>query len=747
MTLSEGGPSISESHGIDANTSDVGDLATLVLDIENERESGEASSAAPVLFADDLLPGVGTDEMSLRDGLRTAGSATLVVLVALSALDQLTNSGLSVLAPNIRDTLHISNGTIVFISSAAGGFLVLGALPMGWLADRYRRPPIIAWASIAFSVLLAVCGLAVNAFMLFWAQLGVGVSKANTISVQWSLLADQYPIGVRGRMSAALNIGTQSAGAISPLLMAGIATLAGGTAGWRWAFVVLAIPVAVAALFAFRLPEPVRGQYEKSSVLGTVIDDENPAPISVEAAFARIRRVKTLMSAIIGFAALGFVLFTGPVLSNLFLQQHYHLDTFYRGLVATIGAASTLAILPFAGKRYDRLYRTNPSKAVALLGVLILPAAVLTPIQYFMPNWQLYLLVAIPQIICFAIAFTMCGPIFQSVIPYRLRGIGSALAAIYIFFIGATGGALIAAFLTNEYGPRVAMISVTVPATLIGGLFIMRSSRTVREDLSLVVAELQEEMAEHERQGHTPNRIPVLQVNNIDFSYGQVQVLHDVGFEVYRGEIVALLGTNGAGKSSILRVIAGLGTASRGVVRLNGRTISYVSPEQRVALGIDMLPGGKAVFPTMTVAENLEMGAYNYRKDRADRDRRIAKVLDLFPALGSRLSDRADSLSGGQQQMLGLARSLMHDPEILLIDELSLGLAPIVVQEMIRVLETLKDEGMTMVIVEQSVDVALAIASRAIFLEKGEVKFVGPAEDLLQRDDLLRAVFLGLEGG
>ena len=247
---------------------------------------------------------------------------------------------------------------------------------------------------------------------------------------------------------------------------------------------------------------------------------------------------------------------------------------------ATIAAAATLPLLPWAGKRYDRLYRTNPAKAVALLGMLILPAAALTPIQYFMPSWQLFVLVGIPQVMLFTIAFTMCSPIFQSVIPYRLRGIGSALAAIYIFFIGATGGALIAAFLTNEFGPRTAMIAVMVPAALIGGLFIIRSSASIREDLSLVVAELQEEMAEHERQAHSPDRIPVLQVNNIDFSYGQVQVLHDVGFEVYRGEIVALLGTNGAGKSSILRVIAGLGTPSRGVVRLNGKTITYVSPEK-----------------------------------------------------------------------------------------------------------------------------------------------------------------------
>ena len=221
-------PETNGSHRIVPEATGTSDLATLVLDIERQRDLEDASTQAPILFADDLLPGVGTKEMSLREGLRTAGSATLVVLIALSGLDQLTNSGLSVLAPNIRDTLHVSNGTIVFISSAAGGFLVLGALPMGWLADRYRRPPIIAWASLAFSALMAVCGLAVNAFMLFWAQLGVGTSKANSISVQWSLLADQYPIGVRGRISAALNFGTQSAGALSPLLMAGIANIGWG---------------------------------------------------------------------------------------------------------------------------------------------------------------------------------------------------------------------------------------------------------------------------------------------------------------------------------------------------------------------------------------------------------------------------------------------------------------------------------------------------------------------------------------
>ena len=149
----------------------------------------------------------------------------------------------------------------------------------------------------------------------------------------------------------------------------------------------------------------------------------------------------------------------------------------------------------------------------------------------------------------------------------------------------------------------------------------------------------------------------------------------------------------------------------------------------------------------MTVAENLEMAAYMYRRDPEQRDRRIRDALELFPLLAERRSDLAGSLSGGQQQMLGLARALLHDPEVLLIDEVSLGLAPLVVQELIRVLRELKARGLTMIVVEQSLSVAAQIADRAVFLEKGEVRFEGSCDELLNRDDLARAVFLGAEGG
>src|SRR4029078_3783010 len=177
----------------------------------------------------------------------------------------------------------------------------------------------------------------------------------------------------------------------------------------------------------------------------------------------------------------------------------------------------------------------------------------------------------------------------------------------------------------------------------------------------------QEEMEEHRRQLDSPDDIPALQVVNIDYSYGPVQVLFDIGFEVRRGEVLALLGTNGAGKSTILRAIAGLGTPARGVVRLNGHNVTYTTPEQRARLGVRILLGGKGVFPAMTVHENLEMAAFVYRGDGADFQRRLARAYELVPALDQRRRTAASQLSGGQQQMLALAMTLLHDPEVLAI--------------------------------------------------------------------------------
>jgi ABC-type branched-subunit amino acid transport system ATPase component/predicted MFS family arabinose efflux permease len=698
---------------------------------------------ADVVYPDELLPGARDDDVGLRDGLRRSGTYTFAILLILNSLDELESATMTVLAPDLRDAFNVSDGAIVFISSASAAFFVLGAVPMGYLADRYRRARIVGFSSLVFSVMVFLSGFAVSAFMLFWTRFGAGIAKANTLTVHGSLLADTYPISLRGRIAAAISIVGRSVQAISPLLVGAIAIVF----GWRWPFLLLGLPVAVVAVLAFRMKEPPRGQWEKMAVLGEVIEDADAAPISMEAAFARLMRIRTLRTVVIGFAALGFSLFSVPVLASLFMEEEFGLNALERGVVTSIAGFVGLFILPWLGRHFDRSYRRDPSESLRMIGRFIVPMAIVSPLQFLMPEPISFTVLEVIRNLLAVAAFSMVTPLIQHVTPYRLRGLGLALVTLYIFLIGAIGGSLTSAWLTNEYSTTVAVFVLAIPANLIGGAMIFRSARYIRADLSLAVAELQEEMTEHRRRIDHPDEIPVAQVVDIDFSYGDVQILFDLSFEVRKGEVLALLGTNGAGKSTILKVITGLVTPERGVVRLNGRTVTFTSPEQRAGLGIEMLPGGTGVFRALTVRNNLLVGAYRYRRDGADVERRIDHVFELFPTLAARRNVRAGDLSGGQQQMLALGRVMLHEPELLVIDELSLGLAPSVVQQLIAMIEQLKAAGQTMIIVEQSLNVAVAVADRAVFLEKGRVRFEGPARDLLERDDLARAVFLGAEGG
>jgi ABC-type branched-subunit amino acid transport system ATPase component len=362
-----------------------------------------------------------------------------------------------------------------------------------------------------------------------------------------------------------------------------------------------------------------------------------------------------------------------------------------------------------------------------------------------MPNaWSFAIVAAVGGVIL-ATQFALIMPLFANVNPYYLRAQGTAIGVALIFGIGGFGGAVLGGLLADAFSLRVAIIAIAVPANLIGGLLMINGARFLRNDMSLIVEEIREAETEQARLRANPDDIPVLQLRNIDFSYGSVQVLFDVNLDVRRGETLALLGTNGAGKSTVLRVISGLGIPSRGVVRLNGHAVTLCSPETRVKWGIHQLPGGKAIFAPMSVRENLEMAGFLYRHNGGDRRERFERALSIFPELRPRLGDTAATLSGGQQQMLGLAMALMHDPEILLIDELSLGLAPVMVETLLAVVDRLKTDGQTMIIVEQSLNVALAVADRAIFMEKGRIRFEGATSDLMQRDDLVRAVFLGEE--
>jgi ABC-type branched-subunit amino acid transport system ATPase component len=223
-------------------------------------------------------------------------------------------------------------------------------------------------------------------------------------------------------------------------------------------------------------------------------------------------------------------------------------------------------------------------------------------------------------------------------------------------------------------------------------------------------------------------------------------VLFGVDFSVDDGEMVALLGTNGAGKSTLLRVISGLGLPSRGSVRYRGADITFLDAERRLPLGITQVPGGRAVFGPLSVVENLRVYGFTYGRQRRDVERGIDTAFATFPRLAERRNQPAATLSGGEQQMLGLAKALILKPRLLLIDELSLGLAPKVVGELMSTVRDINRAGVAVVLVEQSVNVALSLVEHAYFMERGAIRFDGRARDLLQRGDLVRSVFLSGAG-
>jgi branched-chain amino acid transport system ATP-binding protein len=234
----------------------------------------------------------------------------------------------------------------------------------------------------------------------------------------------------------------------------------------------------------------------------------------------------------------------------------------------------------------------------------------------------------------------------------------------------------------------------------------------------------------------------MLSVENIDVFYGDAQALDGVSLEVEEGAIVAIVGANGAGKTSLIRTIAGMNKPARGAIRYRGSDIAGLPSHRVCNLGIGQVAEGRQVFPTLTVAENLDMGAMLSRA-KVRREVNRERVLALFPRLKERLRQAAGTLSGGEQQMLAIGRCLMGAPELVMFDEPSLGLAPAIVQHVLAAIRDLNREGLTCVLVEQNVAVSLKLASRAYVLENGRITLSGTGSDLLA-DDRVRQAYLGM---
>jgi ABC-type branched-subunit amino acid transport system ATPase component len=332
------------------------------------------------------------------------------------------------------------------------------------------------------------------------------------------------------------------------------------------------------------------------------------------------------------------------------------------------------------------------------------------------------------------------GIALLSIVPAQMRPHAGALYGIFFGGVGGIAGAVLLGGVQSQYGISGALISLLVPG-VVGALLLTRAAPFVQPDMDRMIDEVLE--TEQLRQvkaagGH----LPMLSCKGLDFSYGQLQVLFGVDFTVDEGEMVALLGTNGAGKSTLLKVISGIGLPTAGNVRYRGQDITYLDAERRTRLGITQIPGGRAVFGPLTVMENLRSYGYSLGKERKQLDSLVDDCLVAFPRLAERRGSLASQLSGGEQQMLALSKALIMRPKVLVIDELSLGLAPIIVAQLLEMVRRINADGTAVVLVEQSVNIALNLVEHAYFMEKGEMRFDGRAGELLQRDDLLRAVFL-----
>ena len=231
----------------------------------------------------------------------------------------------------------------------------------------------------------------------------------------------------------------------------------------------------------------------------------------------------------------------------------------------------------------------------------------------------------------------------------------------------------------------------------------------------------------------------LLEVEEMHVFYGQVEALKGVTLSVERGEIVALIGANGAGKTTTLKAISGVRPVRQGSIRFDGRDITHLAGHKRVRLGLSQAPEGRGIFPGMTVVENLEMGAYD-RQGALDED--FDRVFGLFPRLAERRRQMGGTLSGGEQQMLAIGRALMAQPEVLLLDEPSMGLAPMLVSQIFKILREINEQGTTVLVVEQNAVQALSLAHRAYVIELGRVTRSAPARELLD-DPSVRAAYLG----
>jgi ABC-type branched-subunit amino acid transport system ATPase component/predicted MFS family arabinose efflux permease len=659
----------------------------------------------------------------------------LGVLFGLNMADELDRTAFGVLLPEIRDHFGLDNNGILTVVSLSLIAALILALPIGFYADRWRRARIAGGGAAVWSGFDLLTAAASNIWMLGVARAGAGLGRAVNDPVHNSLLADYYDIPARPRVYAVHRYANALGQFLGPLL----GGLIGFSLGWRAPFVVFAAMSGLLVVATLRLREPIRGHFERRAMgMSQDVVDTEEAPPSWAESFRIVWQVRTLRRIFVALPFVAIAIVGLLTLSGLYYEEAFNLDERARGFTAAglEGGAQFIGLM-FGIPLTTRLMAKGPGHVVRFLGTVSFGIAAAWVVFALAPT----LPVAIVANAAVSAAFFLLIPgiyvTLSLAVPAKVRSFGYAIGTLFIL----PGLAIlpVIGWLADEYGIRTGLV-VAAPIFVIGGLILASAGNFVEHDIAQVwrSTAARAEVAHLRRQG----KVKLLLCRDIDVHYDNVQVLFGVNLEVDEGEIVALMGTNGAGKSTLLRAISGLVQASAGAVVFDGRDMTHTPPDEIAGRGVSVVPGGQGVFTQLSVADNLRLAGWGQKGRAAEVAAATKRVLDLFPILRERLHEPAGNLSGGQQQMLTLGMAFIGKPRLLMIDELSLGLAPAVVSQLLEIVRTLRDSGTTVILVEQSVNVALTVADRAYFMEKGEIRFEGPTAGLLERPDLLRSVFL-----
>ena len=582
-------------------------------------------------------------------------------------------------------------------------------------------------------------GLATGLILLTIARSGSSLGKAVIDPTHNSLIADYYPIESRARVYS-FHRAANAVGAFVGPLAAGMLAY---YFDWRVPFLVFVIPSVIFALLALRMKEPIRGRWERQATGASqdVIDTEEESPSFAES-WRTAHKVQSLQRIWWSLPFLATSLIGFVTLASLLYDQKFGLDERARGVAAAVSEPFALVGLVIGARIATRRYVGNVKGLIRFVASVALLTSVASAGFAFAPN--VYVAVALNCVISASLAIIGPGVLaaLSLAIPPRARATGFAIGSLWVipglFVLPVIG------WVADNWTIEIGML-VMIPMFIIGSLLLRSVADVIDGDIAQVwqSAAARSEVLYDRRQGTTN----LLLLKGVEAGYDNRTVLQGIDLRLDEGEVVALLGTNGAGKSTLLKSISGIVEADRGAIVLDGRDITHAPPNEIAALGIVQMPGGQGVFGSLTVKENLELAGWTNRRDAAGVDAATAEVLEMFPVLADRLDHPAANMSGGQQQMLALAMSFVMRPKVLLIDELSLGLAPVVVGQLLPIVRRMADDGVTVVLVEQSVNVALTVAERAYFMERGKIMFDGPTAELLERPDLLRSVFLSAAHG